>query len=197
MIHALPGMGADKRMYPGPWSTLPDFVAHDWPRHQGELVLADVARSVVDLYDIRDGDSLVGTSLGGMVACEITKIRKIQTLCLIGSATRKEEINRFLAILHPLANVAPIDWIRFSAGKIPLELAQMFAGMETSFIRAMCAAVFQWEGLTVSPERIFRIHGNRDLVIPPPAKADLLLTGGHLITISHADECAEFVRASL
>lgn len=190
-------MGADKRMYPEPWSTLPDFVAHDWPRHQGEMTLADTARSVVERYEIRDGDSLVGSSLGGMVACEIASIRKIHTLYLIGSATDKQEINRLLAVLHPLANLAPLDWLRFSAGKIPLELARMFAGMEASFIRAMCAAVFQWEGLTASPERIFRIHGKLDLVIPPPARADLLLTGGHLISMSHAGECVEFVRDSL
>lgn len=184
-------------MYPAPWSTLPDFVAHDWPKHKGETALAEVARSIVELYDIRDGDSLVGSSLGGMVACEIARIREIHTLCLIGSAIKKEEVNRVLAVLHPLANVAPIDWLRFSAGKVPLELTQMFTGMEASFIRAMCAGIFQWEGLTASPERIFRIHGRLDLVIPPPAKADLLLTGGHLISMSHAEECVEFVRASL
>ena len=35
---------------------------------------------------IKDGDYLIGASLGGMVACEITKFRKIPRLYLIGSA---------------------------------------------------------------------------------------------------------------
>jgi len=26
MIHALPGMGADHRMYPAPWTRIPEFV---------------------------------------------------------------------------------------------------------------------------------------------------------------------------
>src|SRR5262249_29949459 len=87
----------------------------------------------------------------------------------------------------------PIDWLRFSASKIPVELSQMFAGIEPSFVRAMCLAIFEWEGLGVTKTRVFRIHGKSDFVIPPPAQVDLLLDGGHLISVSHAKECMEFV----
>jgi len=197
MIHALPGMGADRRMYPAPWPTLPDFIAHDWILHSGEKSLADVAKSMCDVSGIRDGDTLVGSSLGGMVACEITKIRKIPCLYLVGSATRKEEISALLAKIHPLARFAPIDWLRFSAGKIPAEIVQMFAGIEASFVRAMCSAVFEWDGLGVSSTKVYRIHGKHDLVIPSPASVDLLLNGGHLISISHARHCVEFIKAKL
>ena len=146
--------------------------------------------------NIRDGDSLVGSSLGGMVACEIAKIRKIKTLYLVGSATRKEEVSTLLAILHPLAQVAPFDWLRFSAGKVPNELAQMFADTESSFVRAMCAAIFKWEGLGTSATKVYRLHGKHDLVVPPPIKADLLLDGGHLISITHAKQCVDYIRAT-
>jgi len=199
MIHALPGMGADKRMFPSPWPELTGFVAHDWIRHSGEKTLADVARSMCAACDIRDGDTLVGASLGGMVACEITKIRKIQTLHLVGSATHKEEVSAILSALHPLAQVAPIDWLRLLAGKIPLEAAQMFGSVEASFVRAMCEAIFQWEGLvaTETETRVFRIHGANDHVIPPPARADLLLDGGHLISMTHAPQCVEFIKVTM
>ncbi|PTY07066.1 hypothetical protein DB347_09560 [Opitutaceae bacterium EW11] len=196
MIHALPGMGADHRMYPQPWSALRDFRAHDWVRHHGEQSLREVAESMCQACGIQDGDILVGSSLGGMVACEITKLRKIPVLFLIGSAARKEEVSSVLATLHPLARYAPIDWVRLSAGKIPHEFAQMFSGIEASFIRAMCQAVFQWDG-GVSPDtRVMRIHGKRDLVIPPPPDVDLLLDGGHLISITHASECATYIGAN-
>lgn len=197
MIHALPGMGADWRMYPAPWSTLPGFVAHDWPRHAGERSLAEMARSVCEAEIIHDGDILVGSSLGGMVACEITKIRQIPVVYLAGSAMRKEEVSSFLAAVHPLARLAPLDWLRASAGKVPNELAQMFAETETSFLRAMCSAVFEWNGLGVSKTKVYRIHGRHDLIIPPPPRVDLLLDGGHLISMSHAEDCVEFIRATL
>ena len=196
MIHALPGMGADRRMYPSPWETLSDFRAHDWVRHHGEKSLAEVAQSMCTARGIQDGDILIGSSLGGMVACEITKIRTIPRLYLVGSATRKEEVSRLLAALHPLARVAPLDWLRLSAGSIPIELAQMFTTIEASFVRAMCSAIFEWEGLGTTATRVFRIHGRRDLLIPPPEEVHLLLDGGHLISVSHAKDCAEFIGAN-
>lgn len=195
MIHALPGMGADHRVYPGPWLCLPNFVAHDWVPYSGQQSLCEVAQAMCDACRIEDGDDLVGVSLGGMVACEIVKIRRISRLYLIGSAIRKEEVGRLLAALHPLAQIAPIDWLRISAGKIPRELAQMFAAAEPSFIRAMCAAIFEWEGLEPRTTEVFRIHGRHDLVIPPPKELDRLLEGGHLISMSHAAECVEFIKA--
>ncbi len=181
-------------MYPAPWPDLPEFIAHDWVRHAGEQSLHDVARSMCEARGIRDGDILVGASLGGMIACEITKIRAIPTLYLLGSATCTAEVSRVLAALHPLAQVAPLDWLRLSAANIPVELAQMLSGIEASFIRAMCLAIFEWDGLGATKSRIVRIHGRHDLVIPPPDRVDLLLDGGHLISISHASQCSAFVR---
>jgi pimeloyl-ACP methyl ester carboxylesterase len=196
MLHALPGMGADRRMYSAPWAAIPEFVAHDWICHSGEATIAQVAEAMCASCGIRDGDTLVGSSLGGMVACEITKIRSIPRLYLVGSATRREEINTLLSVLHPLARIAPLDWLQFSAGKIPTELAQMFSSTDASFVRAMCDAVFKWQGLGTTKTKVFRIHGKHDLVIPAPAQVDLLLDGGHLISLTHAQMCAEFIRAN-
>lgn len=197
MIHALPAMGADRRIFPDPWGTLPDFVAHDWPRHRGERTLAEVARAVAETYAIKDGDVLVGTSLGGMVACEIAKVRKLQALFLVGSATSRNEVSRPLAFLHPLAGITPFTWLRLAAGRVPGELPRMFSEAEASFLRSMCSAIFQWEGLATGAVRCFRVHGRRDLIIPPPPEVDLLLNGGHLIAMTHALECVEFVAANL
>lgn len=57
MIHALPGMGADHRMYPAPWTSIPGFVAHDWVRYAGEQSLSEVAHSMCDSYHINDGEN--------------------------------------------------------------------------------------------------------------------------------------------
>ena len=194
MIHALPGMGADRRMYPEAWNTLPNFVAHDWIHHAGEKTVAEVARSMVASCRICDGDVLIGSSMGGIVACEITKIRKIRRLYLIGSAVSKDEISGLLAALHPLVKITPIEWLRSSCGSISTEITQMFAGVDASFIRAMCGAMFTWDGLGETETLVIRLHGRFDLVIPPPKHVDLLVDGGHLIAMSHAQECADFIR---
>jgi len=196
-IHALPGMGADKRMFPAPWTNLPDFVAHDWGCYSGETTLAEMAASMCTACDIRDGDVLIGASLGGMVACEIAKIRDICTLYLIGSAAHKEEVSKLLRLLHPLAQIAPLDWLMITAGKMPREVTQMFADAEPEFIRSMCSAIFNWEGLGGAAVDVVRIHGRHDLVIPAPSFTHLLLDGGHLLSMTHAEACTEFVRARI
>lgn len=194
-IHALPGMGADRRMFPEPWVTIPGFVAHDWECYSGEATLAEMAASMCTACDIRDGDVLIGASLGGMVACEIAKIRDIRTLFLVSSAAHMEEISRLLRLLQPLAQIAPLDLLRIVAGKMPQEAAQMFAEAEPEFIRAMCSAIFSWEGLGETDVNVVRIHGRQDMVIPAPPNTRLLLDGGHLIAMTHAGACADYIRA--
>jgi hypothetical protein len=197
MFHALPGLCADRRMFPPPWSSLPDFVADDWTPFAREQSLAAVAQSMCAAHNIRDGDSLIGASLGGMVGCEITKIRKIKALYLVGSAVQKEEISAVFKMFHPFAKVIPISLLQFFAKKIPNELAQMFAASEASFIRAMTFAIFRWQGLENSATKIYRLHGKQDLIIPPPKKTHLFLNGGHFISMTHSKECVEYIGQQL
>ncbi|MFZ5494267.1 MAG: hypothetical protein ACOZE5_02885 [Verrucomicrobiota bacterium] len=77
MIHALPGRGADRRMFPAPWTDLPEFTAHDWTEARGVHTLPELAASVATKGQIQVGDTLIGSSLGGMVACEMAKLHKI------------------------------------------------------------------------------------------------------------------------
>ena len=197
MIHAFPGTGADHRMFPEPWGSLPRFKAHDWVSSPEIKSIRQLAEVMIEACAIADGDVLVGCSLGGIVAGEITKLRKIPRLFLVGSAVSKEEVNPWLAPLHPLMGKLPVERFRLLAEKVPGELAAMFAQADPEFIRHMCLAIFQWEGLGETGTQVFRIHGRKDLVITPPKSCDLLLGGGHLIAMTHARECVAFVAGHL
>ena len=191
-------MGADQRMFPCMWDDLHDLHRCEWIVHNGERTIRQVAESMVAKYGIVDGDTIVGASLGGMVACEISKFVNIKQLFLVGSAINSDEVNSLLNMIHPLAKYAPLDWIRVSSGKIPLDITQMFTGIEASFVRAMCDAIFEWEGLLDDTRvQVFRMHGKFDMIIPTPEHVDLLLNGGHLISITHEAECVNFIKAKL
>lgn len=183
-------------MYPHPWGELPSFVAHDWPQYRGEKTLVDVAESVIEAFHIEDGDSLVGSSLGGMVGCEIARIRRIPDLYLVGSALHPDEIVLFARVAYPAINIVPLRHLSNLAKRVPHLLAEMFSAADKDFIRQMCHAVFGWEGFRKSSSRVHRLHGSLDVVITPPAKADLIVPGGHLISISHAQECADYILAN-
>lgn len=184
-------------MFPEPWVSLPGFRAHDWVTLPGIRSVRQLAEAMVEACAIADGDVLVGVSLGGMVAGEITKFRKIHQLFLVSSAIRKEEMNPWLAKLHPLAEKVPMEWLKRSAGKLPGAAAAMLADADPEFVRRMCLAIFQWEGLGETKTQLFRIHGRKDMVISAPGNADLLLGGGHLIAMTHATECTAFVARHL
>jgi pimeloyl-ACP methyl ester carboxylesterase len=188
-------MGADHAMYGAPsWQSLFDTRFLDWPEYHGETTIAAIADRVIEQAEIPDRATLIGTSLGGIVACEIARKRQLKALILIGSATQRQEVSGFLAALHPLARLAPIEFIQAAVGKIPNEVTGMFARSQAPFIRAACNAIFEWEGLDESRIKPVRIHGKSDHVIPLPEKVDLILDGGHLIAMSNADECVAFLK---
>ncbi|HVY23200.1 MAG TPA: alpha/beta hydrolase [Steroidobacteraceae bacterium] len=194
MIHALPGMGGDHRMYQGVWNTLPNFIAHDWPAYQGETTIGTLAISVCDACGIQDGDILVGSSLGGMVACEILKTRRISKLFLVGSAISPQEISPIFRIFHPLSGATLLKMLQRVTTHISYTATQMFASADVNFMLAMRKAIFEWKGLESTEEIVRRIHGRSDFVIPLPDKVERVLDGGHLITMTHAEECVDFIR---
>ena len=193
-LYALPGMGADERMFPAPWNKLPEFVAVDWSSSLDRRTLVDVARSIVETHKIKDGDVIVGTSLGGMVAAEIAQLRSLSRLILIGSAISPAEVNPLLTKLSVLADYTPIEWLQFSAASIPADLCQMFGETDAVFIRAMCHEIARWSGYVPGTERLSRIHGRYDYVIPIPSQVDYVIDGGHLIAMTHAPECVGIVQ---
>jgi len=197
MIHVLPGMGADHRMYPGPWRQLPGAVFLDWPQDAATASIGALAHQVIERAGIADGDTLIGSSLGGIVACEIARFRRIDHLFLVGSARRKEEVSALLRLLLPVVDLAPLPFLQRAVGKLPTELGAMFAASDPAFIRGMCRAIFAWNGLPEGLTSLHRIHGRADLVIPPPPQVDRLLGGGHLIAMTHASECVQFVARGL
>jgi pimeloyl-ACP methyl ester carboxylesterase len=182
-------------MYAGPWRTIPGCIFVDWPAGAQEESIEAIARRIAVSAAISDGAVLVGSSLGGIVACEIAHIRKIESLFLIGSARNKEEINGFLRAVHPLVDLAPLTFIQRASGKLPGDLCSMFSESDALFIRNMCRAIFRWDGLKEGAARVRRIHGRHDLVIPPPGDGEKLIEGGHLIAMTHAEECVRFIEA--
>lgn len=187
-------MGATNAMYSGPWRKLPNAIFHDWPHNFVGTSIEDLAQELIRIHKIEKGDIIIGSSLGGMVACEIANQIDLGHLVLVGSARHPKEISNLLNLLSPIVDFTPLQFIQFAASSIPNELSLMFAQTEPDFIRRMCKAIFHWRGLT-SNVALTRIHGSHDLVIPTPFDSDCTIEGGgHLIAMSKAKECVENIR---
>jgi pimeloyl-ACP methyl ester carboxylesterase len=185
-------------MYHAPaWRSVAGARFLEWPKYNGERSIGAFADRVIREAEISDGATVIGSSFGGIVACEIARKRKLQSLVLIGSAVKPDEVSALLAVLHPLVRLTPIEFVQTAMGKLPSELTEMFSRSEAPFIRAACTAIFEWGGFDEAHITPVRLHGRRDRVIPLPAPVDLALDGGHLIAMSHPDECVGFLKARL
>jgi pimeloyl-ACP methyl ester carboxylesterase len=201
-IYILPGMGADSTMYGSAFSKLKDVQYADWPPYNNENSIKDIAIKLIAQYKINSSDIVGGSSLGGIVASEIAKYIEIRKIVLIGSTLTPANISPILKKLSVLSEIAPINLIQTFAGKASLitknKLLKMFGNVDSAFIKAMCKAVFEWDGNPTPQCACSHIHGAKDLVIyPPKTGATIIGDGGHLIAISHEEEVAEFIKQSI
>ena len=72
MIYFLPGMGATSEMYSEEWKVVENSIFIDWPNQFPGVSIGDVAEFIIEQNSIGEGDQVVGTSLGGIVAAEIS-----------------------------------------------------------------------------------------------------------------------------
>lgn len=207
-IALLPGLGADARMYGPEFDGLADEVLRlDWPDHDGESSLMQVARRLIDEHDLEAYEVIAGSSLGGMVGAEIVALTQASDLILIGSAQEPREVNRLLAGFAKLRDRVPLEHLQKLLSSTPSgvermlpmsSLLEMIAEADPDFVRAMAGAVFDWQGRPTCRARRHRIHGAWDLVIQPPKTgATILPRAGHMIAMTHAQAVVDFISASL
>jgi pimeloyl-ACP methyl ester carboxylesterase len=199
--YILPGMGADSRMYSSPeYRRLKNIFFLNWPIYKGETTLSQMARRVIEENQITEGANIGGSSLGGMVACEIANQIKINSIILIGSSNTPERVNSILKSLSNFSEYAPVKLLQFLVGRTSLskqsELLKMFEKAEHEFITKMSNAIFDWPGNLSQDVNIFAIHGKYDKVIYPPDNNVKIIGGGHLIAMSHPAEVASFIKES-
>ena len=166
----------------------------NWPKYGGEKSYSEIAKRVIEENGIKDDDIVGGSSLGGMIALEIARQKKLRAVVLIGSAISKAEVQGILSLLAPVAAITPISFIQLLIGKHDNIITKMFAESDSDFIRAMCQYLPNWSGSAAESAPIFRIHGQKDHVIPCPKNGcEIIANAGHLLAISHANECGEYL----
>ena len=191
-------MGADSRMYSHPsYQTLKNVKFINWPSYKNEQSITQLASRIIIEHNISKNQNIGGSSLGGIVACEITKQINVNSLFLIGSTQSPANINISLKKLSNFSKYAPIKLIQFLAGKTSVYtgniVLEMFNEANHNFIKNMSKAIFEWSGNMLPNCKVYAIHGKHDTVIRPPKGDVTLINGGHLIAITHANEVAKFI----
>jgi pimeloyl-ACP methyl ester carboxylesterase len=203
-IYLLPGLGADKRMYEQQLKVLPgaEVIEHLKPV-EGQS-LTDYAGRVADLIDTRAPFILIGTSLGGIVSLELSRIISPQKIILIASVKCRSEMPGFIRAmkylkLHKLISgkgyksfnnlmVRRLD----SRGDSPAAevIKAMTRDTSPEFIEWAIDAVINWTPPQKFTTEIVHIHGTADQLFPFSniRNAIPVQKGSHVMNMTKADE---------
>lgn len=210
-VYFISGLGADERAFQRIRLSERFMVHHlAWkPPLKGES-MNGYARRMAEGIDKDSPFSIVGLSLGGMIAVEMNSFLKPERTVLLSSDYTRSHLPLYVqwvgcAGLHRLV---PPSWLK----KLPA-LAHWFFGATTTaekslldqflrdaderFLQWSINAVLTWENKAL-PSNCIRIHGDSDKVLPHYAGADAIVKGGgHLMVFSKAREISAILERYL
>lgn len=200
-VHLLPGLGATPALFAGYNFPFPvRRLEYAKPPHP-DCSFADYAQFLIRERDIQPGDGAIGVSLGGMMACEISKHVPLSKLTLVSSGTDRRHLH---AVVHMLSFLGPrLPWALFKYLAVPVpglsrsqhQAIEMFREADTSFVRWACSHAADWEGLDYHPDWC-SIHGSLDPIFPIHLQTvhHIIPGGGHLMILDRRDEILPLLR---
>lgn len=210
----LSGMGADERVFAPQMAAFPHLVVPKWLEPVAGETLSAFGKRMAEAVDPGEPCFLGGASFGGMVAMEMQRHLDVRAVILIGSVRGPNELPLIVRLFRPLAIVVrllPFEAVRVASrllAKIvgrrflrPHEriLLRQLGASDAAFLRWAIFALLKWRGIEEPPAApVFHIHGDRDLPLPirNTNPTSVVRGGGHVISLSHAEEVTEFLRVT-
>ncbi len=210
-IYCISGLGADERIFQN--LRISGYVLRHvrWIQPDPEDTWESYARRLLE--QIPDPHPvLLGMSMGGMMAVELSKIRPARQLILISSAKTWKELPFYYRWLRwvPVHRWFPYPWLirmglwlgpwlfgPFGSSDHAL-LRDIVRQTDPVFFRWAWTQIFRWRNGIV-PAPVFHIHGSRDHMLPIAfVKPDLVIRGGtHLMILRKAEELAPVIERVL
>lgn len=212
IVYYIPGQGADHRLFNNidlGNSYEIRFVKYEIPK-RGEKMEA-YARRLATQIDTTQSFILMGTSLGGMLATEMTDFLNPEKTIIISSAKCRKELPhryRFQRAI-PLHKLVPKGMMKWGAkvmqpivepdrNKEKETFKSMLNDKDKRFMKRSVNMIINWRRESYN-EKIIHIHGNKDNTLPiKKVKYDYLIEGGsHMMTLTRGKELSEMLRAIL
>ncbi|GAA4848641.1 alpha/beta hydrolase [Algivirga pacifica] len=214
-IYCIPGLSNDHRVFS--WLNLPgyrikylDFIE---PLKKNERIQNYCRRLLehIDEEDLSTPPILLGFSLGGIVAIELSKLMNTEKIIIVNSIKSSKERPIHLRLLEslPLYRLTPTSFIKPVMlpliplfGFVPIEQREVYIDMWNKFpdktFRWGAQMVLTWEH-TDPVENLIHIHGDKDLMFPiGNIKDPIVVKGGNHIMISIlAEEVSALICACL
>lgn len=207
------GLAADANVFAPQKIAFPQLVVPKWPSPFPNDTLDSYCDRLAD--GLRShGDAFIGgASFGGIIALHVAQRLNPLAVLLIGGVRAPSELShiaRYSRPLKPLTRFIPVRLLqlccaplasRFARRLVPhlCGLARQFRGSDPAVFKWSLARILDWESTPTLACPVFRIHGDRDFVLPmryshPDA---VVAGGGHVISLTHPSEVNHFIRAAM
>lgn len=202
-VYFISGLGADRSVFER--LVLPaEYIIHhiDWIQFEKNEQLDSYAKRLSKAIDASQPFVLIGLSLGGMLASEMTDFLQPSKAIIISSAPTAKQLppwfrwmgrtrlNKLVPLLFYKQRHALLHWLFGIHTREEKELfSYIVLNADPLFVHRAINAVLQWKRETRN-KNIVHIHGDADNLLPVRfAKPDITIKGGgHLMVFSKAEE---------
>lgn len=210
-VYFISGLAADKRVFK--YITLPpgfDAIHLAWINPKKNESLGDYALRMAEKIDVSIPFVIIGLSMGGMIASEISRKFKPAANIIISSVPMASELPPYMRSSGILKFY---DW--FPVGLLKSAtlmkrlfstettddkrtLTQMIRESDDSFIRWAMNAISTWQSIEAPSSRI-HIHGTRDMILPIryTKPTHMIAKAGHLMIMNRAKEINQILEKIL
>ena len=211
-IYLIPGQGGDYRLFNN--LQLDEafdvaFIHHETPIEG--ISIRDYALHLAHQIDTTEPFILIGVSLGGMVATEMSEFLNPEKVIVISSAKSRQELpgrytfQRKVPVYKVVSNrmakigaqiMQPI--VEPDRRKEKETFKNMLKAKDPEFLRVTIGMIINWERESHS-EHIIHIHGDKDRTIPIKNVAyDYLVEGGsHMMVLTRGAEISQIINEIL
>jgi pimeloyl-ACP methyl ester carboxylesterase len=206
-VYLIPGQGADYRLF----SELDigdkyDTINISLSTPPKKCDLKNYAKLLLKQIDTTEPFILVGVSIGGMIATEMSELTKPLQTIIISSAKCRQELPhryRFMKII-PLNQIVPA-WLYKAGAQIAQPLIEpdrkhgkpifkaMLKAKDPKFLKHTAKIIINWNRDTYK-ENIIHIHGDNDHTLPlRKVKANYIVKGGsHMMVLTKPEKLIGF-----
>lgn len=215
-VYCVPGLANDKRMFDNLAPLLKSqnihFLEHIDPDSSKETIAQYARRLFMTIEDHPENAVIIGMSLGGIIAVELSKLLPMKKVFLISTIKHSTELPwRFRLLRRLLLNkypvpawlirktVKPITWLLGTTNaKGRKHIKSMIDDASDRHISWAQFAVANWDNKLI-PNNYVHIHGTKDEIFPATmVKASHFIEGGnHYMIMDRAEEIAKIINQEL
>jgi pimeloyl-ACP methyl ester carboxylesterase len=205
--YLIPGMGANHRIYEK--FKLENGRVHylDWVDHRKSATLKDLAVIMAERINTSN-NIIIGSSMGGMMAVELSHIVKPVSTILISAPTKKGQFPAVLKLIeklkiHRLTSVNTIPklyklantFMDFKNEDQKEMFFEMLNGLPPEFIHFSVRAVLEWENQIGPSGKHIQIIGSEDRLFNPKKmyRPIVLQGGGHFSAFDRGEQISEII----